>query len=140
LKLKPNDAQARRQLSLAQHHQSYAQYYIDAQQLVEEQELPHAILALRRLWHYAPYYGDPEKLARKAGITKPLRSPATLEEEEEEKQVRAQKEREASERARRAREQQEREEREARERERRAREQQEREEWEARDRVRRARE
>ncbi len=85
LKLKPSDAQALRQLSLAQHNYSYEQYYTDAQQFIEENELLPARTQLQWLWRYAPYYGDPEGLAQKVGITKPLQSPKTFEEDEKQR-------------------------------------------------------
>jgi uncharacterized membrane protein len=150
LQLKPGDVQAKRQLALVQQNQSYAQYYDDARQFIEENEPSPASMQLRRLWQYAPYYGDPQGLALKAGITKPLRSPATLDEEEEariaaEKKAelaRKQKEeaeREEAERQRRewererlVREQKEKAEREKAEQERRERERREWEAWEAR--------
>ncbi len=117
LKLKPDDAQATRQLSLAKDNQCYAQYYKDAQQFIAEDALSPARTQLRLLWQYAPYYGDPKGLSLKAGLTIHLRSPATLDKEEEERLAKEQKEREAreaQERERQAEEQRQKEAREAR--------------------------
>ena len=94
LKLKSGDVQALRQLSLAQHNHSYKQYYMDAQQFIEENELVPARMQLQWLWRYAPYYGDPAGLAQKSGITKPLRNPKTVEEEEKQRIESEQKKRE----------------------------------------------
>jgi tetratricopeptide (TPR) repeat protein len=114
LKLKPGDAQATRQLSLAKNNLFYAQYYKDAQQCIADGALSPARTLLHQLWQNAPYYGDPKELARKVGMTIYLRSPATLDKEEEERLAKEQKEREARERERQAREQQEKEVQEAR--------------------------
>jgi hypothetical protein len=143
LKLKPDDAQATQQLSLAKDNQCYAQYYKDAQQFIAEDALSPAQTQLRLLWRYAPYYGDPKGLSLKAGMTIHLRSPATLDKEEEEKLAKEQREREAREareRERRVREQQQKKAWEVRERERQAREQQQKEAWEAQQREQQARE
>jgi tetratricopeptide (TPR) repeat protein len=71
LGLEPQDAQAHDFLPIAEHNQKYELDYENATQFIKDDMLPSARAQLELLWHDAPYYGDPNRLARSVGLQVP---------------------------------------------------------------------
>jgi|GEM_PF-2457339 len=63
--------EARRRIVLAQQHQQYRWMYENAGELIKDGELQGAKRLLKDLWQDDPLYGDPGRLARKAGFRIP---------------------------------------------------------------------
>lgn len=68
LDLEPNDIQAEKYFPIAEHNLKYAWLYENAEWFVGEKQVAAAKTQLQRLWKYAPYYGDPKRLAQRVGM------------------------------------------------------------------------
>ena len=74
-RLEPQDKikdEAKNRLSIARHNQGYIWMYKNAERFIAEGNLSEARNLLKELRRQAPYYGDPEKLAKKASMRVPL--------------------------------------------------------------------
>lgn len=71
LEMEPKDAQISERISVAQENQKYIYLYVRAQEFAKAKNVAELKTQLEHLWQKAPYYGDPDGLAKRAGLKAP---------------------------------------------------------------------